>query len=130
MINEGHGNIPAWTARLCSNLLPARFSCVTLRSNRWPGATVVAYNDKFANVYVGDGLKDLGNPTQFFVPPNLPEIQGEYTPLDSNPDILVEQLDPSVEQEKAYEDEQRAKDEDGKEEGSEAGDEEEAEEDA
>lgn len=115
---------------MCSNLLPAKFSCVTLRSNRWPGANVVAYNDKFANMYVGDGLKDMGNPTQYFVPPQLPEIQQEFSVLETSPDALVEQMDPTVDQEKVFEDDKKAKDEDGKEEGSEAGEEEEAEEEA
>jgi radial spoke head protein 4/6 len=103
---------------------------VTLRCNRWPGAYVVAYNDKFANLYVGDGLKELGNPVRHFVPPKLPEIQMEFTVNENGPDLLVEQLDPTTEQEMIYENEQKAKDDDGKEgNGSDAEEEEEAEED-
>jgi hypothetical protein len=41
-----------------------------------------------------------------------------------NPELLVEQIDPTVEQEEAYEEEQRAKGEDGKDAAGEEGEEE------
>lgn len=129
-LNLAHGNLPAWSARICSHLLPTKFSCISLKSNRWPGASVVAYNDKFANIYIGDGLKDLGNPVQHFIPPKLGEIQKEFIP-NENPEILVEQLDPTLEEEQMFEDEQKAKNNDDKEEVDGAGDEDgDAEEDA
>ncbi|KAJ3000272.1 Radial spoke head protein 4 A [Globomyces sp. JEL0801] len=121
-----HGSIPSWSSRVCANASPLKFSPITLRSNMWPGASVLAYNDKFANLYVGDGLKDIGNPAQHFIPPKLGPLQKEYVAPEATPDILVEQLDPTVEREEAYEEEKRAKDEEGKEEGEEG---EEAEED-
>jgi radial spoke head protein 4A len=102
---------------------------VTLRSNRWPGAQAVAYKDKFANIYIGIGLKDLGNPVQNFVPPKLGEIQKEFVQNENAPDVLVEQMDPTLEQERLYEDELNAKNADGKDNESEAG-EQEAEDDA
>jgi radial spoke head protein 4A len=117
-IDLDHGSIPAWSSRACSQLSPVKFSTITLRSNRWPGASVIAYNDKFANIYIGDGLKDLGNPQQDFIAPPLGAIQKEYAigeNTTSNAELLVEQLDPTVEQEEQYEEEQRGKDEDGKE---------------
>ncbi|KAI8806047.1 radial spokehead-like protein-domain-containing protein [Cladochytrium replicatum] len=113
--DEDHGDIPAWSARLCSFLSPLKFSPVMLRSNRWPGAFVVAYNDKFSNLYIGNGLKDLGNPSQSFIPPPLPEIQKEYGSgvegALGSPDELVEQVDPTAEEEAAFEAEQKAKEE-------------------
>ncbi|KAI8925429.1 radial spokehead-like protein [Entophlyctis helioformis] len=119
--DDEHGDLPSWISRTCSHLSPTKFSPVMLRSTRWPGATVVAYNDKFANIYMGDGLKDLGNPLQRFVPPKLGDIQKEYATgegADGNAELLVEQTDPTIEQEKAYEDEKRAKEAEGKEGGS------------
>jgi radial spoke head protein 4/6 len=93
-----------------------------LRSNRWPGASVVTYNDKFANIYIGDGLKDIGNPQQYFVTPALGPLQKEYgtgVENEASLELLVEQLDPTVEQEEQFELEQRGKEEDVKEEGEE-----------
>jgi radial spoke head protein 4A len=81
------GNLPAWSSRLCSSLSPNNFSPVVLKSNRWIGATVVSYNDKFTNIYMGNGLKNLGNPTPIFSPPLLPPVQSEFeVPEDSNLD--------------------------------------------
>ena len=103
---------------------------MTIRSSRWPGAITVAYNDKFANVYIGDGLKDLGHPVPKFAPPALGPIQTEYATGETaagNPELLIEQLDPTIEAEAELEAEKRAKEEANKaEEGGEA---EEAEED-
>lgn len=61
--------------------------------------------------------------------PKLGSIQKEYASEggEGSPEALVEQIDPSVEQEKAFEDERKAKESAGKEGGSENGDEEEAE---
>ena len=119
MVSQGlyfveNGDIPGWATRLCSTLSPSKFSPVLLRSNRWPGATVVSYNDKFANIYIGNGLKDLGNPTPKFAPPALPAIQSEYATgegVPGNPDFLVEQMDPTIEAEAALEAERKAKEE-------------------
>ncbi len=95
---------------------PTKFSPITLRSNRWPGASVVAYSDKFANIYVGDGLKDIGNPVQNFVPPMLGSVNKEYyIPEGGNVESLIEQIDPSVEVETAFEDAKKAKEDEGKE---------------
>ncbi len=108
-----NGDAPAWTPRLASVLSPSKFSPVYLRSNRWPGATVISYNDKFTNIYVGDGLKDLGSPTPKFAPPLLPAVQSEFggETLKENPELLNEQLDPTIEQEAALEAERKAKEE-------------------
>lgn len=104
------GNLPSWSSRLCSSLSPANFSPVVLKSNRWIGATVVSYNDKFTNIYMGNGLKNLGNPTPTFAPPLLPPVQSEFdAPEGTTP--LEEQLDPTVEAEAALEAERKSKEE-------------------
>jgi radial spoke head protein 4A len=91
---------------------------VTLKSNRWPGALVVAYNDKFANVYIGDGQKSLGNPAQNFIVPKLSEVQKEYAGAvvdDAPPSVeeITEQVDPTVDEEQAFEDSLKVKEKEG-----------------
>lgn len=95
------GDVTAWTIRLASPLSPTRYSPVFLRSNRWPGAYTVGYNDKFANVYVGWGVKDLTRP---YLPPALGEVQFEYGTEQGpgKPDHVTEQADPSVDDEKVF----------------------------
>jgi radial spoke head protein 4/6 len=84
-----------------------------LRSNRWPGAFALACNDKFANLYVGDGQKDFGNPTQSFFPPALPTLQKEYAvDVSTSEQLLVEQTDPSVEEEKKFQDSKKLPEQD------------------
>lgn len=90
---------------------------MTLRSNRWPGAFVVAYNDKFSNVYVGDGQKSIGNPSQNFVVPKLAEVQKEFAGAvvegAATFEEVTEQVDPTVEEERAFEDSLKAKEKEG-----------------
>jgi radial spoke head protein 4A len=103
-------------------LSPIKFSPVSLRSNKWPGANVLAYSDKFANIYIGDGLKDTGS----FKPPILGKIEKEFVPAEATPEALVEQFDPNVEAETAFEDSKKVKEDEGKEggvEGEEGGEE-------
>ncbi|KAJ3189489.1 Radial spoke head protein 4 A [Gaertneriomyces sp. JEL0708] len=121
--DEAHGETPAWVSRMCSQMSTARFSPVQLRSTSWPGATVIAYNDKFVNIYIGDGLKDasLGDGGQY-APPPLPPMQHEYEGDDIN-----ELMDPTMAEEQAFEDERKAREED--QEGSEEEEEEAEEED-
>ncbi|KAI8614407.1 radial spokehead-like protein-domain-containing protein [Chytriomyces sp. MP71] len=135
---------PAWVSRACSSLSPIKFTPVTLRSTRWPGAIIVAYNDKFANIYVGDGHGDIGKGLALkdgmMLPPVLPDIAKEFVLIEKeeNPDDpenpiikekqLTEQKDPTVEEENAFEEAKRAKEEEAKdaaEEGEEAAEEEE-----
>ncbi|KAJ3101498.1 Radial spoke head protein 4 A [Phlyctochytrium planicorne] len=132
--------IPSWTTRPCSHLSPSKFTPVLLRSTRWPGAIVVAYNDKFANLYVGDGQRD----TSLFVPPPLPEVQQEFVLKvkveEEDEEVekvveLVESKDPTVEEEREEEEKKRRREEEaagggeggeeGEEGGSEGGEEEE-----
>lgn len=67
---------------------------------------------------MGDGLRELGNPQQNFIPPTLGPIQKEYASeaANGNPELLVEQIDPTVEAEKASEEEHGTKEEEVKDE--------------
>lgn len=76
---------------------------------------MVAYNDKFANIYVGDGHKDQGR----FIPPPLPEVQKEYATGDGAAgaaEDITEHNDPTLEEEMAFEEEKRAREEEQEEE--------------
>jgi radial spoke head protein 4A len=113
---------PSWVSRTCSMFSPAKFAPVTLRSTRWPGASIVAFNDKFANIYVGDGHRDVG----VHVPPVLALVQKEFVLMEKSmenedddgaamrPVDIVEQRDPTVEEEVAFEEAKKAKEEEGK----------------
>jgi hypothetical protein len=59
---------------------------------------------------MGNGLKNLGNPTPIFSPPLLPPVQSEFE-VASDSNLLDEQLDPTVEAEAALEAERKAKEE-------------------
>ena len=50
-------NMPAWTARLSSNLVHADHALAVLKSNLWLGATAFSNGKRFENVYIGFGLK-------------------------------------------------------------------------
>ena len=107
--DDDHEKVPAWHIATAAKFL-TKHSPVYVRSNRWPGATSIIYNDMFTNVYVGYGLKDLGA-EQAIVLPALPTIQKEWSQEDENGELieLKEQVDPSVDQEEAYEDELQMK---------------------
>ncbi len=118
------GDLAAWSIRQSSALSTNnRYAPVILRSNRWPGAITIGYDDKYANLYVGWGLKDLPSSATAapgFVPPALPVMQVEV----SNGTFL-EQVDPTVQEERAFAEAQLAAAKSGEEgdEGAEAGDE-------
>ncbi|XP_004674154.1 PREDICTED: radial spoke head protein 4 homolog A [Condylura cristata] len=87
-------NIPPWTTRLSSNLIP-QYAIAVLRSNLWPGAYAFSNGKKFENFYVGWGHKY--SPDNY-TPPAPPAVQQEYP---SGPEI-TEMDDPSVEEEQAF----------------------------
>ncbi|GAB1295096.1 Radial spoke head protein 4 homolog A [Apodemus speciosus] len=87
-------NIPAWTTRLSSNLIP-QYAIAVLRSNLWPGAYAFSNGKKFENFYVGWGHKYS---VENYTPPGLPPVYQEYP---SGPEI-TEMDDPSVEEEQAF----------------------------
>lgn len=80
--------------------------------------------DKFANIYVGDGLKDLGGKP--FSSAALPEIQKEHASAAGgaegaftagNPEDVTEAIDPSVQDEAAFEAAKAQADDEDKEDG-------------
>lgn len=117
--------VPAWSIRLASSRLPSKFAPVFARSNRWPGAVAVTYQKKFANVYVGDGIKyepkwhlpALAQPKLEYgikaekkeANPDEPASTGEIN--YQFPQDVVELADPTLEEEKAFEESKKAKEE-------------------
>ncbi|XP_051520358.1 radial spoke head protein 6 homolog A [Myxocyprinus asiaticus] len=91
--DEKINDTPPWSSMISSNLIP-QFSIAVLRSNLWPGAYAYASGKKFGNIYIGWGLKYIG---EGYTPPMLSPPQSEYP---SGPEI-TEALDPSVEEEQA-----------------------------
>ncbi|XP_055455397.1 radial spoke head protein 4 homolog A [Psammomys obesus] len=93
-------NIPAWTTRLSSNLIP-QYAIAVLRSNLWPGAYAFCNGKKFENFYIGWGHKYS---VENYTPPGPPPVYQEYP---SGPEI-TEVDDPSVEEEQAFKTTQEA----------------------
>ncbi|XP_064454099.1 radial spoke head protein 4 homolog A [Mirounga angustirostris] len=87
-------NIPPWTTRLSSNLIP-QYAIAVLRSNLWPGAYAFSNGKKFENFYIGWGHKY--SPDNY-TPPALPPVYEEY-PSGAE---ITEMDDPSVEEERAF----------------------------
>lgn len=61
---EGDEKSPAWSIKLhgdqgvyAGNDKTLSYTVVAVRSQIWPGAVTVAQDGRFANLYVGDGLK-------------------------------------------------------------------------
>ena len=86
-------NTPPWSSRLSSTLIP-QYAIAVLHSNLWPGATAYASEKKFGNIYIGWGLKYVG---EAYSPPVPPQPQSEYP---SGPEI-TEALDPTPKEELA-----------------------------
>eukprot|EP00824_Muranothrix_gubernata_P010406 TRINITY_DN2340_c0_g1_i1.p1 TRINITY_DN2340_c0_g1~~TRINITY_DN2340_c0_g1_i1.p1 ORF type:complete len:615 (+),score=157.52 TRINITY_DN2340_c0_g1_i1:52-1845(+) len=91
---------PAWVHRVSSRLT-GRAATASVHSTRWPGAVALAYGDQFANVYIGYGVKALGTA---FTPVSPPAVQSEAPEVE-------EQVDPTLEEEEAYEAAKKAKEE-------------------
>nr|XP_030709480.1 radial spoke head protein 4 homolog A [Globicephala melas] len=87
-------NIPPWTTRLSSNLIP-QYAIAVLRSNLWTGAYAFSNGKKFENFYIGWGHKYSPDS---YTPPVPPPVYEEYL---SGPEI-TEMDDPSVEEEQAF----------------------------
>ncbi|XP_053447660.1 radial spoke head protein 4 homolog A isoform X1 [Nycticebus coucang] len=87
-------NMPPWTTRLSSTLVP-QYAIAVLRSNLWPGAYAFSNGKKFENLYIGWGHKYSPNN---YTPPIPPPVYQEYP---SGPEI-TEMDDPSVEEEQAF----------------------------
>uniref|UniRef100_A0A8C5EHC9 Radial spoke head protein 6 homolog A-like n=2 Tax=Gouania willdenowi TaxID=441366 RepID=A0A8C5EHC9_GOUWI len=88
-------NSPPWSTKLSSRLTP-QHAVAVLHSNLWPGAVTYACGKKFDNIYMGWGLKYVGEGHSPALPP-LPQKE-----FPSGPEIS-EAVDPSVEEEQALE---------------------------
>ncbi|KAM9441344.1 radial spoke head protein 4 homolog A [Clarias gariepinus] len=86
-------NTPPWSTRISSHLIP-QYAIAFVRSNLWPGAYAYACGKKFENIYIGWGMKFLG---ESFSPVVLPPPQLEYP---SGPEV-TEALDPTLQEEQA-----------------------------
>jgi radial spoke head protein 4A len=84
----------SWSVRVQPSV-EAAYACACLYSNAWPGAVAVSRDSQLVNIYVGDGLKYLGDT---YTPPPPPPIQTEYivsfNPDEDETDPLLEQQDP------------------------------------
>ncbi|KAM5283238.1 radial spoke head protein 4 homolog A isoform 2-T2 [Hipposideros larvatus] len=87
-------NMPPWTTRLSSNVVP-QYAIAVLRSNLWPGAYAFCNGKKFENLYIGWGHKYSPDS---YTPPVPPPVCQEYP---SGPEI-TEMDDPSVEEEQVF----------------------------
>uniref|UniRef100_W5NA59 Radial spoke head component 4A n=1 Tax=Lepisosteus oculatus TaxID=7918 RepID=W5NA59_LEPOC len=96
-------NTPPWSSKVSSSLI-SQYAIAVLRSNLWPGAYAFATGKKFENIYIGWGLKFVGDG---YTPPVPAAPQREYP---SGPEV-TEATDPSLEEEQALKaalEEQRA----------------------
>uniref|UniRef100_A0A1A8IXR5 Radial spoke head 4 homolog A n=1 Tax=Nothobranchius kuhntae TaxID=321403 RepID=A0A1A8IXR5_NOTKU len=84
---------PPWSSWLSSTLTP-QHALAVLCSVLWPGAYACAHAKEFVNIYIGRGLKCVG---EEYSPPLPPPPQEEY-PIGSE---VTEKLDPQVEEEQA-----------------------------
>ncbi|KAM4738623.1 radial spoke head protein 4 homolog A [Anableps anableps] len=89
-------NTAPWSSKL-SSILTSHHAIAVLRSNLWPGAFAYACGKKFENIYVGWGLKYVG---EVYSPPIPPPPLMEY-PSGSE---IKEALDPTPEEEQALKD--------------------------
>jgi radial spoke head protein 4A len=92
---------PAWSVKLTSPL-NAGYSGVMASSNKWPGAHAVCWGNgrSYENIYVGHGHVYT---SEAYSPPLPPAAQAEYTEVEGE---ISETLDPTREEEEAYEAEQ------------------------
>uniref|UniRef100_A0A3Q2CXW7 Uncharacterized protein n=1 Tax=Cyprinodon variegatus TaxID=28743 RepID=A0A3Q2CXW7_CYPVA len=67
-------NLPPWSSNL-SSLLTPQYAIAVLRSKLWPGLFAYSCGEKFENIYIGWGLKYIG---EVYSPPIPPLPQKEY----------------------------------------------------
>ena len=70
----------------------------------------MAHSDRFCSVYVGDGIKAMSPGSDLFAGPALPAIQSEWTPQGEE-EPVEEKKDPTVEEEKVFEEAMAEKEE-------------------
>lgn len=97
----------AWTFRVCpGGAGTAGSSVVVARSLVWPGAVAIASNNRYINVYVGNGISYSPTP---YSPPLPAPIQAEWMPAEEGiqlvdqKDVLVDPTPPVPEGEQEEE---------------------------
>jgi Radial spokehead-like protein len=78
-----------------------------IQSTRWPGAKAIVYNNQFTNIYMGDGVKGFEDGVPVY--PLVPDMMKEYAGEEGDMNVLVEGVDPTVEEEHVNEEELQEK---------------------
>jgi radial spoke head protein 4A len=106
----------AWLSKIVGDIQPynqlppkegtVSYAVNVLKSLRWPGALTVSQSGKFANIYVGHGLK-RGDVS--FNPTEPPEVQKDPVDLMEQPEptpLIAPELEPEPDTDKKPEDEE------------------------
>jgi len=96
--------IPAWSINASSSLAHAHHQIAIIKSNLWPGAAAYCNGHKFDNIYLGYGQKYTADN---FSPASCQVFEVEYVQTE-----VVEESDPTVEQENALKAAEEANNED------------------
>jgi len=88
-------NMPAWTARISSNIVHPAHSLAVLKSNLWVGASTFCNGKRFENIYIGWGQKYIADN---YSPPAPPKFESEFIVGAE----VTEIEDPTVEEEQAF----------------------------
>lgn len=100
--------IPAWSVSTSNTLNHAHHQIAIIKSNLWPGAAAYCNGHKFDNIYIGYGQK--------YNAVNYSPMMCQAFEMEFMSSEIIEEADPSVEQEKAKEAEEAAKRENDQEE--------------
>jgi len=87
--------MPAWTARISSNIVHPAHSLAVLKSNLWVGASTFCNGKRFENIYIGWGQKYIADN---YSPPAPPKFESEFIVGAE----VTEIEDPTVEEEQAF----------------------------
>merc|ERR1712159_5286 len=96
--------IPAWSISSNSTLMHSLHQIAIIKSNLWPGAAAYCNGHKFDNIYLGYGQKYTADN---FSPMACQSFELEYVQTE-----VIEEQDPSVEQENALKAAEEAANED------------------
>merc|ERR1712048_988347 len=96
--------IPAWSISSSSSLSHSMHQIAIIKSNLWPGAAAYCNGHKFDNIYLGYGQKYTADN---FSPASCQVFEVEYVQTE-----VVEESDPTVEQENALKAAEEANNED------------------
>merc|ERR1712048_577260 len=100
--------IPAWSVSTSNTLNHVHHQIAIIKSNLWPGAAAYCNGHKFDNIYIGYGQK--------YNAVNYSPMMCQAFEMEFMSSEIIEEADPSVEQEKAKAAEEAAKRENDQEE--------------